>query len=88
MRTWGGVWNTDADPGETAKALGLIAKALEEQGHNMKKITAADVREASKSFKRCTATPDGFHPRTFMLLSEDGQQLIAELLNIFESTGM
>ena len=71
MRTWDDVWNTDADPGGTAKALGLIAKALGEQGHNMKNVTAAEVRGASKSFKRCTATPDGFHPRIFMLLSED-----------------
>ena len=88
VRGWDEIWNSDADPGEIAQALAMIAKAIEEQGHSMRRITAADVREASKSFKRCTATPDGFHPRTFMLLSEAGQQLVADLLNLFESTGL
>ena len=55
--------------------------AKESSTHKLQQISAADVAEASRSFRTSTAqTFDGLHVRHWAAIEEEGQDLIAKLM--------
>ena len=54
----------------------------------MDRLTAGQLREASLSFSAKTAaTYDGFHPRHYSFLSDEGLEVMAALLEAAEELG-
>ena len=87
-QTWDEVWhggNTEAE--EHAKALAIIQEALQLDPQPLSLITGPEVGEAARHFKQKTATPDGWHPKTFGLVSSEGQDCLARILNTCECIG-
>ena len=75
-------------PTEYARALAMLTEALQHSPSMLEPLTAADMRAAATTFKQRTVSPDGWHPRTFMLLSDESLTVLADLMNIFERQGM
>eukprot|EP00959_Pyramimonas_sp_CCMP1952_P315722 6608121-Pyramimonas_sp.AAC.1 len=46
-----------------------------------------ELRHSSSRFKAFTCKPDGFHPRHFSLLSEDGLSVLANLFHLVDILG-
>ena len=86
--TWAGIWHGDgASPAEHAKAMQILNEALRIDPQPLEPLVGGNIAEAAKCFKKRTATPDGWHPRTFGLLSEESQDRLARVLNICECFG-
>jgi len=76
-----GPWGDGQCPGTDCQCT-HTAGAHREENHSSRREGGINIFQAVRSHTRW------FPPRTFVMLSEDGQQLIADLLNIFQSTGL
>ena len=63
----------------------MLDKVLELDPQELEPITAQDILEAGKKFKQRTCNPDGWHPRSYQYLSLQAREVLAGMLNYWES---
>ena len=85
---WHKVWTDDCLASELEDAIKLIDAALQSCPEDLSPLTADDVHEASGAFRDRTSSPDGWHPKTFKLLSTAAKHSLAQFLNVLEKTGL
>ena len=64
----------------------MINAALAANPEHLAPITEEVVGDSAKCFKDSTCAPDGFHPKSYGLLSVEGKQTLAMLLNALGGT--
>ena len=88
-KVWDDVWTgDDTSQAEHGEALDILRKMLALDPDVLEPITGSDLAEAARRFKTRTATPDGWHPRSYGYLGEESRECLARLLNLCENMGV
>ena len=85
---WCDIWcGEGCRPEELAEALAVLEAAIKANPQELSHIDADDVEAASSAYKEYTCAPDGWHPKTFRLLSRPAREALARLLRAIEESG-